>query len=525
MASVKKGRKTRTLSIFLLKESAEEASAAIDDPDRLRSPPVSVGGPGASLFVKPSKSKRPAWVSFLGGVADLSNITLESSSASGVLILPVEARLVAITFGYGRHLLKPGSCDENFGLRVTLNSIEEDSIRSIDRKSFDTLTRHTREEASRPGSIEQFGLNIEQDLLRAVVGRPSDAALGKRLAGMDAVSATAEVSVDGLMDLVGRYFRQSKKRTYKKRFPWVDQIAEVRDPRRRTELDEELCQKLAANDLDRAWLAVPVPLDWSAVGGFRYSTSRKTEVLADLHLRDLLGGFSSSTVTPEQLRRRPVACFDVDDTVVLEKWPAYQCLYAEVDAGGDLYLLTGGSWYRVASSFVEQVNTDVAALPPTDVRLPPFEHQSEGAYNQAVAKASGGVLALMDAKNIPYGGGASKIEFCDLYAKSRVMVHVKRYSGSSVLSHLFSQGHVAGQLFVQDGQFRKEVNRRLPASHRLADTDTRLRASRYEVAYAIISRSESPLKLPFFSRVNLRTASKTLAGFGYRVSLTKIPSA
>ena len=130
----------------------------------------------------------------------------------------------------------------------------------------------------------------------------------------------------------------------------------------------------------------------------------------------------------------------------------------------------------------------------------------------------------MDKKNIRYGGGASQIEFCDLFTRNRVMVHVKRYGGSSVLSHLFAQGVVSATLFLQDSDFRRKVNQALPASHRLSRPERRPNVQHYEVAFAIVSRSRGDLALPFFSKVNLRNACQTLTGFGYQVTLTKIPS-
>ena len=45
----------------------------------------------------------------------------------------------------------------------------------------------------------------------------------------------------------------------------------------------------------------------------------------------------------------------------------------------------------------------------------------------------------------------------------------------------------------------------------------------FEVVYAIVSQSQKDLWLPFFSRVNLRQASKELGRLGFRVSLAKIP--
>ena len=47
-------------------------------------------------------------------------------------------------------------------------------------------------------------------------------------------------------------------------------------------------------------------------------------------------------------------------------------------------------------------------------------------------------------------------------------------------------------------------------------------AKDYEIGFAIVSRVPGQLELPFFSKVNLRSAARTLNGFGYKVTLTKI---
>lgn len=52
----------------------------------------------------------------------------------------------------------------------------------------------------------------------------------------------------------------------------------------------------------------------------------------------------------------------------------------------------------------------------------------------------------MDRQLISYGGGASRIEFCDVLSDSGQRIHVKQYSGSSVMSHLFNQGLVSASI-------------------------------------------------------------------------------
>ncbi len=79
--------------------------------------------------------------------------------------------------------------------------------------------------------------------------------------------------------------------------------------------------------------------------------------------------------------------------------------------------------------------------------------------------------------------------------------------------------------FAQDAEFRAEFNKLVPKARRLRNPKERPNPSDYEVVYGIVSRSAKAIDqaLPFFSRLNLRTAAKQLEGFGFRVSLVKIP--
>jgi len=117
---------------------------------------------------------------------------------------------------------------------------------------------------------------------------------------------------------------------------------------------------------------------------------------------------------------------------------------------------------------------------------------------------------------------ASPIEFCDLYSLDRKIIHVKRYGGSDVLSHLFAQGTVSAELFLLDSNFRVELNTKLPPEFKLENPESRLNPGSYTIFFAIVYESDGPLKLPFFSRVSLRQAFRRLEGFGFNVGLLKI---
>jgi len=73
-----------------------------------------------------------------------------------------------------------------------------------------------------------------------------------------------------------------------------------------------------------------------------------------------------------------------------------------------------------------------------------------------------------------------------------------------------------------DSEYRRLIRSKLPRSFHVFDPAKRPDFEEYHVVYAIISRSDRPLSMPFFSRVGIRHAMRRLQGFGYKVSLAKI---
>jgi uncharacterized protein (TIGR04141 family) len=120
--------------------------------------------------------------------------------------------------------------------------------------------------------------------------------------------------------------------------------------------------------------------------------------------------------------------------------------------------------------------------------------------------------------------GRGRIESCDLFTRDHQFIHVKRYSGSNALSHLFNQGVVSGELFLSDRSFRLGFNELLPPSHQRPDPARAVIPSEFEIAYGIITPRGRALSLPFFSKLSLRNASRLLLQFGYRVTVTEIPT-
>jgi uncharacterized protein (TIGR04141 family) len=510
---------THVLSIFLVKEGASLDQLI----DRSRTPtvtPLRVGQIDSILYTQSSDPRVPSWTSLFADTIDIAALNLNSASASAVLVVPMKNRTFALTFGYGRYLIDPLAVEPTFGLRATLNSVSTDTIRAIDKKTFEGISTHTQEQASKDTSIGDFGFDVERDLVRAVAGTPSDATLGHRLRGMDALTATCEVALPELPELLQAYFAKSEGDAYKIKFPWIDNILEVRDKVRRQQLDDALVKLLQAGGNEKMWLAVPDLLDWNDVGGFSYTPS--SQMFPDVHLQDYLKRVIPASITSDKLRQHRVYGHRATQDVYFGVWPVYRCIQAEISIDAETYLLTAGEWYRIDKDFVAVVDDSIKDIPSTTLTLPEYhDGEDEGDYNQRLAKATAGACCL-DRKLIQYGGGKSSIEFCDVYDPAGRMVHVKRYAGSSVLSHLFAQGTVSATAFLSSEEFRREVNKLLPAGARLKGIGKRPNTTELEIAFVIASRSVRALTLPFFSRVTLRNTYRQLTNYGFHTTLTKV---
>jgi len=144
-------------------------------------------------------------------------------------------------------------------------------------------------------------------------------------------------------------------------------------------------------------------------------------------------------------------------------------------------------------------------------------------------------LTLLDRELVAPDGAKSRIEFCDLLSADGSIVHVKRKSRSSTLSHLFAQGHVSAEALV-DGALRDQVRAAIQQSAGTSDSSawlslvppsgSALDRDKVTITYAVIANSSATgiEWLPFFSRLTLMQTVRDLNRLGFtKVALVRVP--
>lgn len=506
---------------------------------------VALGDNGSlgMLLFKQSKAHTPDWLSFLQDslAPNIKKLdALSNQSASALLLTKAAGRQFILAFGHGRHLIDQSCVEHRFGLMTVLNSVSPDRIASIDKQTFDAAPKISRTQTARAASISEYEVDVEQDMLRAVVGvtkKEFADDLGDVLAGIDSLKTTVRIDLAGLRKLLRIALERSQAKDYLKRrnglenpFSWVDNFQPVSDQAEILELDTKLWDAMSQENFANIWMSVPEIVEWQDIKGFAYTSNQiaDDDLPQTLEVTDFRKTFRSDA-SLETLKKRNI--YVVSSTGLPPRTiSAYKCLYFECKGKSSSHILHAGSWYSIESKFENRINAYFSKIPRVAFSAPfiPYKHKDEGDYNRAVAKSPNSGYVMLDKKLVQFGGGHSKIEVCDLMRKRSnstkgSLVHVKRGKSSHSLSHLFAQGLVSSTLLSSEKLFIDKVNAQLKANGSSALKGL-VAGKDYEVVYAIVDGAPgAPLDIPFFSKVNLESTCKRLRLLGYDVKLLHIP--
>ena len=532
------GISTQRLTIFLLRDVVEPQDALADDASGLdTSELTAASGLTGGFYSRKNRPSSPSWAKYIEPAIEGDLNGLQSASASGLLVLTTDTGTFALTFGYSRSFLNQAKIERRFGLKVALNLIDEHQIRSLDTKVFDEMVVAKNIQTSRTSDLPTFGIDILRDMLRAVTGLAPKGSGYKGVSGADALVLGVDKPVTDLPALLRDLYSHYTSTRYKSTFGWVDHLAEIKDPSLFDALDAQLVEQLKVSDTSATHMAMPENLLWEDIEHFLIVPTVRQTLFEELDLDAYLSqpAANPAHLTIDLLKRRKVYVKFLRNADADARWTVYQCLVSEQRYKGTLYALIEGRWFSIADSLVAQVDSAVSAIPTATIALPPGRiGEPEGAYNARAAAASPD-LALLDRKLVAPSGATTRIEFCDLMSTDGSLIHIKRKSRSSTLSHLFAQGHVSAEALV-DGAMRDQVRAAIQQAAGAADAspwldlvppgDCAPDRDKVTITYAVIAESSAAGVgwLPFFSRLTLMQTVRDLNRLGFmKVALARVP--
>lgn len=500
---------------------------------------------------KPLEPKRPPWAKSLDFLHGKAVHGLETSSSSAVLALRIDGKILIFSFGYGRYLLDEDKFVPDFGIKTALNTLNHDSLRTVDLFSLEQEPIQRKSQAIKGSNINMFGVDVSRDVLRAVTGDPIKKIPWSAISGGGPqYSFTVKIKkYEELTEIARQLIAKYDVKDYQARFAWVDNIQRIKNGKLIDELNAELLTELNAEKSDTVKISLPGASDWSNIFGFTY-TNAKTDYKPSPEIADYYAANPGGALTLDKLKSHRLFCITMngDDS----SYSIYESVYFECLYHGKLHILFSKEWFTIDQDYVMRVELALNDVPMSALKFPnvktvPVARTSkptakpgagakktskivkavkstslepEGDYNERIAVAL--KMHLLDKKLVKSDGSASPIEVCDLLSDMGHFVHVKHRKGYSAgLSHLFAQGRVAGELLLSDQNFRTNARAHLKGLAKNLIPVGKLDPTACEIVFLVLGGDPVAVRqeLPFFSKVNLLATYRSLSDRQFKVSI------
>ena len=513
--------KSRSFSIYLLKEGFDATNALKEDSTLEDGISANDLPEGASLYVLDNRETPPWWKGYFGIQKRLMQ-TLKGA----IVFLPVNDRTFAITFGHVFHNLKPESYEYDFGLRVTLNSVDPDQLKSLDSLMPENARRQ-RTQLSVGSDLTLFDFDRDSTILKSLTGKVREELkpFFKHATGASSIRISSDVGPAGLTALCGKLLELYQDETYKTSFPDIQNVAPVKDPVIIDALNAKLITAIRAKE-DNVVLTIPDIVNYADEMYTTFSGEGSGLVYDDVFIDRYFeyldsNGFNLATIDVDALKKHHLVLTNEAGQPRGDRPNILKCLIFDttLDGGTASYHLCEGNWYQVDGDYVSELSTYLDPL-CADTTLVAYNHEDEGAYNDAAAAAAS--FLCMDKGNIA-PTGQKQVEPCDIFETENDLVilhHVKRSTVSAMLSHLFNQGLNSVQLVRDDAEALE--NLKALAVDKAVDGEeanilAAFEANRFKVVFQIITHKDKAAKslnLPLFSRISLKRTMKELRRMG-----------
>lgn len=513
-----------TINVFLLK-AGRTIRDVLSDEVRLQPIPFSIQNVEC-LFYHQATPSHPKWTQLFSGVEEVAQLDLRGRSLKGLLVMAVQGRIFCFTFGHARHLIDGLGIERYFGLRTALSLTDPLLIKSVEKSNIDHTPLRSKSQSSKHLAISDFEFKFDSEILKSLTGVvESEQDEGEYVSGSDSLALHSDVRLEQFPEIAARLLTAYEDERCKEKYPWMDFIVPVRDAGLVSQLDNQLVAAINANTFDQVRAAAPelLPSDMSGFGYTKHrARSRNGPVIAfDLDLHNALSAKQIlGRVTLQSLGAERIYLYGADEQQIAA-WPMYTCLEAEIELEDKIYLLSEGDWYQIDRDYTQQVNRYFESATQSTLPFPNYGTDNEGPYLRRIADNAN--FYLLDQKLIRLDGAPSSFEFCDLLTPNHDIIHVKKYSSSSVLSHLFSQAYVSAEALIHEPYVTTRVNEYLAQESEFRFVFNPAAQPRNRIVFAIMQTNEA-LHMPFFSKVNFRQFAQRLTAMGYQVEVCRIPT-
>jgi uncharacterized protein (TIGR04141 family) len=208
-----------------------------------------------ALFTFPGIRITPRWVGHLKPVFRIEE-DITSLSPCAVLNFKMRDRFFAVTFSYGHVFVDDAKTVADFGLKVAINAVSDDKLRSVEHSNIGAAIRDFTQ-ATGQRELKAFGFDEALDIIRKVTGYATDDDFAGLVTGGRALRFSKKMEITDIptkaTDALALFVADSYKNTA---FRIVDFLSPVLDTQINQRLDQALVSAIKGGS-DDFEIAIP----------------------------------------------------------------------------------------------------------------------------------------------------------------------------------------------------------------------------------------------------------------------------
>jgi uncharacterized protein (TIGR04141 family) len=511
---------TTRIAICLFDESIKEFNKLeLIVGSKLQSvPTINPDGYAIELFIREAEPSLPEWVNNVSNFGALGPFNLKTSSSGAILFLKTGKRILGCCFGSSVANINKNNIETDFGLGVAFDKMRPDQTKSIQSWTLADNPQTNTRSTTLPTNRLNFNVDRFLENITELAGFYSQDKRRTLIKGKEFFSTLAPDSLKEIIELcessLNSYLRAIKNENFKA----LTSVRRIKDNKTIKSLDVNLCKAITKKSSS---LYV---VDFEPVENIDgYKLSEKGEQLSEINTANVLGKLGSYTeIKVEYLKSRHIYPLDTNGQA-LSTWLLYKCIfYTDSLTKSILYK---GKWYDIDDAYLQTLKNFIDEFESTDSLLPAWNGKDdEDAYNKkAASKISGQCWdkLLYSSDQFRY-----QIEFCDILHQNNI-IHVKKYSRSSLSSHLLMQTTVSAQLLATDHKIKPWILKTMQdnfSDQHLIMPDLSFTSAETIYYIVLLCNRKGPLSkiLPFFSLISFNVAIKNILQLGYTVKIAKV---
>lgn len=521
------------LNIYLMDESVKQPESALlreklsEEPAYKRLDTRNNLQYQIDAYLQEETVRTPEWVDPIAEYYVIDKNSVKNRSNSLVLLIAVEGRIFAITYGYGYTALNKQKIEFNFGLKAALNAVDPEKLRSVASRNMDMSTKQTLVVSNLDSLVHEFKFQPDSDMVRMVSGIPINLEIGSKISGSDSIVINTKLDLQNLYRLCQELFELYQSENYKHSFSFIDHVRLVKEEDLLAELNKNFDAQFEGGNAHSIVFSNPEISEFEVIDTYELRYNRNKITLSELDSSLIFTELQNNGNFSKKAEDIKIVAMGSDGTYVGKKENLRKFAVFETDHEGKKYILMVDKWYEVDKNFYDEITRRLSGIEEIETKgyLPIMPSgMNEGTYCSDVVPMTL-PYACLDT-NLFRGLSDSKVEVADLLTPNKDLICVKKYDKSSKpLSHLFNQAKVSARMFVRERDYRKFVSEQAITSGKISDfsPDINRQELRYVLAIAFEKEGKVVELLPFFSKITLLDTLDTLADLGFRVAVTRIP--